>query len=97
LAEGKRNEAKRFILLVDTLYDNHIRLFASAEALPQELYRDRRGTEAFEFDRTVSRLIEMQSREWLDNWEQRQEAISSPEGQIEAAAAATGFASNPEP
>lgn len=72
LAEGKRNEAKRFILLIDTLYDSHARLFASAEAPPQELYQGRRGTtEAFEFDRTVSRLIEMQSREWLDGWAER--------------------------
>lgn len=71
LAEGKRNEAKRFILLVDTLYDSHARLFLSAEAPPQELYKDKRGTEAFEFDRTVSRLIEMQSREWLEGWAER--------------------------
>jgi cell division protein ZapE len=69
LAEGKRNEAKRFILLIDTLYDDRARLFASAEAPPQGLYQGRPGgTEAFEFDRTVSRLIEMQSREWLDAW-----------------------------
>ncbi len=71
LAEGRRNEAKRFILLIDTLYDNHVRLFVSAEAPPQELYAGRRGTEAFEFDRTVSRLIEMQSRDWLDGWAER--------------------------
>ncbi|MEW9805965.1 cell division protein ZapE [Mesorhizobium sp. ZMM04-5] len=66
LAESRRNEAKRFILLIDTLYDRHVRLFVSAEAPPQDLYQGKRGTEAFEFDRTVSRLIEMQSRDWLD-------------------------------
>jgi cell division protein ZapE len=71
LAEGRRNEAKRFILLIDTLYDSGARLFVSAEAQPQDLYRGKRGTEAFEFDRTASRLIEMQSHEWLDGWAER--------------------------
>lgn len=60
----RRNEAKRFILLVDTLYDRKTRLILSAEVPPQDLYHARSGTEAFEFDRTVSRLIEMQSAEW---------------------------------
>lgn len=60
-----RNEAKRFILLIDTLYDKRLRLVASAAAQPQGLYRGRTGTtESFEFDRTASRLIEMQSRDW---------------------------------
>jgi cell division protein ZapE len=69
LDQTRRNPAKRFILLIDTLYDSRSRLFVSAEVPPQELYRGRPGvTEAFEFDRTVSRLIEMQSREWLDGW-----------------------------
>jgi cell division protein ZapE len=71
LAEGKRNEAKRFILLIDTLYDNHVRLFLSAEAPPKELYKGRLGNEAFEFDRTVSRLVEMESRQWLDGWAEK--------------------------
>jgi cell division protein ZapE len=61
----KRNEAKRFILLVDTLYDNGMRLVASADAAPEAIYQGRSGTEAFEFERTASRLNEMQSREWL--------------------------------
>ena len=44
----------------------------SAAAPPDKLYAGRPGvTEAFEFDRTVSRLIEMQSREWLDGWAER--------------------------
>jgi len=74
LDQTRRNPAKRFILLIDTLYDSHSRLVASAEALPQDLYRGRPGvTEAFEFDRTVSRLIEMQSREWLDGWTQKRQ------------------------
>jgi cell division protein ZapE len=63
----KRNATKRFILLIDTLYDRRKRVFVSAEAPPQDLYAGRPGTtEAFEFDRTVSRLIEMQSKEWLE-------------------------------
>jgi len=73
LDETKRNETKRLILLVDTLYDHHIRTVISAAAVPQVLYAGRPGsTEAFEFDRTVSRLIEMQSRDWLDDWAARQ-------------------------
>jgi cell division protein ZapE len=62
----KRNEAKRFILLIDTLYDRGKRLVASAAAEPNALYAEKTGTEAFEFERTASRLIEMQSRDWLE-------------------------------
>lgn len=65
MAEADRNEAKRFITLVDTLYDRHVKLVASADADAQELYTAESGREAFEFDRTVSRLIEMRSREYL--------------------------------
>ncbi|MCR4266563.1 cell division protein ZapE [Nitratireductor sp. ZSWI3] len=61
----RRNEAKRFILLIDTLYDNRARLYLSAAAAPEALYTATTGTEAFEFERTVSRLIEMQSHDWL--------------------------------
>jgi cell division protein ZapE len=82
LGEGKRNEAKRFILLIDTLYDHHVRLVVSAEAPPQELYVAKRGVEAFEFERTASRLIEMQSRDWLDGWaERRKPGTIAPETQ----------------
>ncbi|WP_331372476.1 cell division protein ZapE [Sinorhizobium chiapasense] len=59
-----RNETKRFIILVDALYDQGARLFASAAAAPQHLLAEKKGTEGFEFDRTVSRLIEMQSEEY---------------------------------
>lgn len=72
LGEGKRNEAKRFILLIDTLYDHHMRLVASAAAPPEGLYTAKRGNEVFEFERTASRLVEMQSRDWLDDWAERQ-------------------------
>ncbi|PBB81669.1 cell division protein ZapE [Mesorhizobium sp. WSM3879] len=78
LGEGKRNEAKRFILLIDTLYDHHMRLVVSAAAPPEGLYTARRGTEVFEFERTASRLIEMQSRDWLKGWAERRQVGSEP-------------------
>jgi cell division protein ZapE len=77
LPEGRRNEAKRLILLVDTLYDHGTRLVASAEAPPAELYHGGRGNEAFEFERTASRLIEMQGKDWLDAWTARHEQLPS--------------------
>ena len=64
----RRNEAKRFILLVDTLYDNGIRTVFSAQANPHALYHATSGTEAFEFQRTASRLIEMQSEDYLNRF-----------------------------
>ncbi len=64
LEPAERNEAKRLILLIDVLYDNHCQLIVSAEGPPQALYHANSGREAFEFDRTASRLIEMQSKEY---------------------------------
>ena len=66
MAEPQRNEAKRFINLVDALYDNGRRLVMSAEAPAEALYRGRSGTETFEFDRAVSRLHEMRSDEYQE-------------------------------
>ncbi len=58
-----RNEAKRFVTLIDALYETRTKLIISAETEPQNLYVD--GTGAFEFERTVSRLIEMRSEDYL--------------------------------
>ncbi len=63
-----RNEAKRFITLIDTLYDHDARIVISAEANPHALYQGTTGTESFEFQRTASRLIEMQSEEYLNRF-----------------------------
>jgi cell division protein ZapE len=60
-----RNAAKRFIALIDTLYDNAVKLMASAEADPLTLYRATEGVEVNEFKRTSSRLIEMSSESYL--------------------------------
>ncbi|RAX41699.1 cell division protein ZapE [Rhizobium tropici] len=65
LGPDKRNQTKRFIILIDTLYDHNIRLYVSAAAMPEDLLEERRGTEGFEFDRTASRLFEMRSAEYL--------------------------------
>jgi cell division protein ZapE len=60
-----RNAAKRFISLIDTLYDNAVKLMASADADPLSLYVAAEGHEANEFKRTSSRLIEMSSEAYL--------------------------------
>ena len=62
---AERNAAKRFITLIDTLYDNAVKLMASAEADPLSLYLATEGHEANEFKRTSSRLIEMSSESYL--------------------------------
>ncbi len=65
LGPEKRNPAKRFINLIDVLYDNGVKLVATAEAPPDLLYTGNRPTESFEFLRTASRLHEMQGSEYL--------------------------------
>jgi len=56
------NEAKRFVTLIDALYESKTRLICSAAALPEMLYLEGEGV--FEFERTASRLREMQSTDW---------------------------------
>jgi len=63
MGSDMRNEAARFVTLIDALYENGVKLIATAAAPPQALYEA--GDGSFEFERTVSRLIEMQSADYL--------------------------------
>jgi cell division protein ZapE len=63
LSPEKRNEAKRFVTLIDALYEHRVKLLCAADAAPADLYPA--GDGAFEFERTVSRLMEMQSDRYL--------------------------------
>jgi cell division protein ZapE len=62
LSASNYNEAKRFVTLIDALYEGHVRLICSAADVPERLYIE--GTGSFEFARTASRLREMQSADW---------------------------------
>ena len=62
LGRSNFNEAKRFVTLIDALYEAKVRLIATAAAEPEMLYVE--GTGAFEFERTASRLREMQDADW---------------------------------
>jgi cell division protein ZapE len=63
LSSENYNEAKRFVTLIDALYEHKVKLFATAASAPEDLYMA--GDGSFEFERTVSRLMEMQSAEYL--------------------------------
>jgi cell division protein ZapE len=64
MSAGQSSEARRFTWLIDVFYDHKVKLLMSAEVPPEELYTE--GMLANEFHRTVSRIIEMQSREYMD-------------------------------
>ena len=62
LSASNYNEAKRFVTLIDALYEARVRLIASAADVPERLYLE--GAGSFEFERTASRLREMQAADW---------------------------------
>ena len=62
LSRSNYNEARRFVTLIDALYEAKVRLICSAAASPEMLYVE--GSGSFEFERTASRLREMQSEDW---------------------------------
>ena len=64
LGEAKRNEAKRMMTLIDALYEHKVKLIMAADTLPHEIYNE--GTHAFEFERTISRLMEMQTDAYME-------------------------------
>jgi cell division protein ZapE len=63
MSQHQASEARRFTWLVDVFYDHRVKLIATADCAPEALYTE--GTQASEFARTVSRLTEMNSREYL--------------------------------
>jgi cell division protein ZapE len=65
LTANRREEARRLVILIDTLYEARARLIVLAEAEPVQLYPA--GDGAFEFERTASRLQEMRSADWLQD------------------------------
>jgi cell division protein ZapE len=62
LSWAQNNEAKRFVTLIDTLYEAKVRLYVSADGPPETLYTEGKG--AFEFARTASRLAEMMAGDY---------------------------------
>jgi cell division protein ZapE len=64
MKEAQRNEAKRFMTLIDALYEHRTTTIIAADGPPESLYSE--GTHSFEFQRTVSRLMEMQSEDYLN-------------------------------
>jgi len=67
LTASESNEARRFISFIDELYERKVKLVCTADTMPEEIYVD--GIASFEFKRTISRLAEMQSRDYLESFE----------------------------
>ena len=74
LSAERRNEAKRLAILIDTLYEARARIVVLAAADPADIYP--RGDQAFEFQRTASRLEEMRSAEWLEEADEAAAGLS---------------------
>ena len=73
MTPDNRNQAKRFVTLIDALYEHSVNLICSAETPAQDLYLA--GDGAFEFERTASRLIEMQTEDYLESPHKREEPV----------------------
>ena len=73
MGKDMRNEAARFVTLIDALYEHRVKLFATAAAQPDDLYIE--GDGAFEFERTASRLMEMGSDEYMALGHGEQETV----------------------
>ena len=74
---SRRNEAKRFIILIDVLYDFGSRVFISAADAPDDIYSVKAGLTVGEFTRTSSRLIEMASEAYVAAWEKRRQKAAA--------------------
>jgi cell division protein ZapE len=79
MGADKASEARRFTWLVDVLYDHRVKLIIGAECAAEELYKQ--GVQASEFKRTVSRLIEMRSLEYLAS-PHRHEDLLTADGEL---------------
>jgi cell division protein ZapE len=78
LGPARRDIARRFVTLIDTLYDNRVGLIASAEAEPAQLYASGDGADLFQ--RTASRLMEMRSEGYLSARSARAAPVMREEG-----------------